>query len=557
MKSLLVEIYGPEKGAEAWSGIESLIADFRAALHTDEEKSAEFAPEQKSAALITYADIITEQDVPPLKTLRRFLEERVGDAIEIVHLLPFYPYTSDDGFSVSDYRAVDSSNGSWRDVERLSDDYKLCFDLVFNHSSVGHEWFKSFLRDENDYYIEVGGNEDLSRVVRPRTLPLITEFKTENGLVKKVWTTFSADQADLNFKSVDLLLEMVDIFLFYIERGASIFRLDAIAFLWKESGTTCLHLKKTHLIVKLFRAILDEVAPGAAVLTETNVPHEDNISYFGDGDEADMVYQFPLAPLTAHAILRGDCSALKGWIFGLGRENRGTFFNFLASHDGIGVNPARGFIVESEIAFMVEKTLERGGKIGSKTASDGSSQPYELNINYLSLLNDGDWDIAIHKFLMAHSLMMSLPGIPAIYFHSLIGSENYAEGVKQTGMPRSVNREKVFFARIAAELDDPASVRHIIFNALIEMLRIRGRYAAFHPHSSFSVVETDSAILAVKRGEGDDAVVAAHNFSERSVELELASLFPKHHSTVELITGEHFPDSTAIIKPWSHLWLHS
>ena len=160
--------------------------------------------------------------------------------VDDIHLLPFYPYSSDDGFSVIDYKQVNPALGTWDDVARVGQNFHLMFDGVINHISAQSAWFKAFLQDDpkyRDYFIVVEGEPDLSQVVRPRTLPLLTEFTTPSG-AKKVWTTFSADQIDLNYANPEVLLDIIDVLLFYVAHGAELIRLDAIAYLWKEIGTT-------------------------------------------------------------------------------------------------------------------------------------------------------------------------------------------------------------------------------------------------------------------------------------------------------------------------------
>ncbi|MEJ2096688.1 MAG: alpha-amylase family glycosyl hydrolase, partial [Deltaproteobacteria bacterium] len=171
--------------------------------------------------------------------------------------------------------------------------FKIMMDLVLNHVSAESDWFRRYLRGEKRFEhlaLEADPSNDLSRVVRPRAWPLLTEFRKDSGETVHLWTTFSADQIDLNFQDVNVLALMVEILLLYVEKGAAIIRLDAIAYLWKEVGTSCIHLPQTHEMVKLFRAILDAVSPGTLIITETNVPHAENISYFGtDFDEAQLV----------------------------------------------------------------------------------------------------------------------------------------------------------------------------------------------------------------------------------------------------------------------------
>jgi glycosidase len=427
----LIALYGDERGRATFARIASLIENAR-------PSSSVFRPSssltQRDAVLITYPDQVREPDVPPLRTLADFCAQHLTDLISTIHLLPFYPYSSDDGFSVIDYRAVNPMLGDWDDVARLGKNFRLMFDAVINHVSAQSAWFQAFLRDDpryRDWFIVVPDDADVSRVIRPRALPLLTAFETPSG-AKKVWTTFSADQIDLNYRNPDVLIEIIETLLFYLAHGASWLRLDAIAFLWKEFGTTCLHLPQTHRIIQLLRAIVDAVAPQTILITETNVPHAENISYFGDGtNEAHLVYNFALPPLTLHAFHTGDARALTRWASELTLPSRQvTFFNFLASHDGIGLNPARGILRDDEIDALVARTIAHGGLVSYKANSDGTSSPYELNINYFDALNDPNaresLDTQIDRFVCAHAIMLALVGVPGIYFHSLFGSRRLA-----------------------------------------------------------------------------------------------------------------------------------
>jgi sucrose phosphorylase len=200
------------------------------------------------------------------------LEKYARGVITGVHVLPFFPYSSDDGFSVIDYTAVNPDFGTWADVERLGRNFRLMFDAVINHISAHSGWFQEFLKGNPgfaDYFIVVEEGTDLSQVVRPRALPLLTSVQTAHG-ERLVWTTFSADQIDLNYANPDVLLEIIEILLLYVEKGAEIIRLDAIAYLWKKIGTPCIHLEETHRVVKLFRTVFDAVAPHVMLITRTS-----------------------------------------------------------------------------------------------------------------------------------------------------------------------------------------------------------------------------------------------------------------------------------------------
>lgn len=482
---------------------------------------------QEDTMLITYGDSIISKGVPSLKVLSDFLDKYVGDAVANVHLLPMYPFTSDDGFSVVDYRRIHPSLGDWKHVEGLSHRYGLMFDAVINHISKSSDWFRRYLRCEKpytDYFITCDPKADYSSVTRPRALPLLTEFETAMG-PKAVWTTFGEDQVDLNFNSPEVLAEILELLVMYAKAGARFIRLDAVGFLWKEPGTSCMHLPKTHELIKLIKAVLKEYAPDTRIITETNVPHEENISYFGNGeDEADLVYQFPLPPVVMYSILSGDASELSKWLAGLQLPSeKVTFFNFLSSHDGIGIRPTEGILDDDQRQCLVEATLRHGGRVSYKDNGDGTKSPYELNINYQDALagpEESD-DVRIGRFLAAQAILLSIQGVPGIYIHSLLGSRNNYYGMTVSDIPRRINREKLDYGFVKSQLEGGTN-RSRIFYGLIKMLKIRKAESAFAPHASQEVIRTDGRVFAIRRRDKrlGQAIEVYINVSGQTLELK-------------------------------------
>ena len=485
-------LYGEAVGPAVFRQLSALLEEWRPRLKPPAPPGQELTLTERDALLIAYADQVREPGKAPLQTLAAFCEAQLQDVVSGVHLLPFYPSSSDDGFAVKDYFAVDPAFGGWPDVARLGHSFDLMFDAVFNHLSAQGDWFQRFQRDESefwDFFVTVAGNPDLSQVVRPRALPLLTQFPTAGG-PRRVWTTFSADQVDLNFKNPRVLLAVLEALLFYVDKGARFIRLDAIAFLWKDIGTTCLHLPQTHAVVQLMRAVLVEVAPRVKLITETNVPHADNLSYFGDGtNEAQVVYNFALPPLVLHSFAASNTAKLTRWAQTLSLpSDQVTFFNFLASHDGIGLNPARGILSETEIAALVSRVVEHGGFISNKEMPDGSQTPYEMNINFLDALSNSlasePVAVTARRFLTAQAIMLSLPGVPGIYFHSMFGSRVDRAGAASSGIKRRINRAKLDLAGLQRELSNPDSLRARIFEGFKQLLRLRRRHTAFHPQAA-------------------------------------------------------------------------
>jgi glucosylglycerate phosphorylase len=569
----LIVLYGDPIGQTTFDRLLLLLAQYKAPSLLTNRVDNEGTLSQHDSILITYGDQVQEPGNSPLYSLVNFCEDHLSGLISGIHILPFYPSSSDDGFSVVDYRQVDPKLGTWRDISLLGRKFRLMFDAVINHTSVQSAWFKGFLLGDpkyRDYFICVDDNPDLSKVVRPRALPLLTPFDTPSG-TRQVWTTFSDDQADLNYHNPDVLLEIIDTLLTYVAQGAEFIRLDAIAYLWKEIGTSCIHLPQTHRIIQIIRAVLDQVAPYVSLITETNVPHKENISYFGDGsNEAQMVYNFALPPLVLHTFITENAQPLSGWVDDLILPSKQvTFFNFLASHDGIGINPVRGILSEMEIDNLVYHTTACGGLVSYKQNSDGSKTPYELNINYFDALKDPfrseSLAMQVERFVASQAVMLSLAGIPGIYFHSLFGSRGWSEGVEQTGRNRTINRQKFCRADLERELDNTSSLRSQVFRRYARLLKAHSASLAFDPYGVQQVLICNDSIFAITRiSTVENAkVLCLQNISSRiqSAEVDLEAVFEPTNKTESakcLITGKHYSlkrKSPLRLNPYQTLWL--
>jgi len=521
----LVSVYGATAGAPLADELAT-----RARRQAAPARPASF-DDPGEALLITYGDQVTSEGEPPLVTLRKFLARQARGLVSGVHVLPFYPWSSDDGFSVKDFQAVDPALGTWEDIRALAAEFDLMADAVFNHASAQGEWFARFREAApgfEDFFVTVEGDPDLAQVIRPRALPLLTAFQTAGGS-RRVWTTFSDDQADLNFRDPRVMRALSEVLLFYLRQGARYIRLDAIGFIWKEPGTTCLHLPPAHALVRAWRALAEGAAPGTRIVTETNVPHADNISYFGRGDdEAHMVYNFALPPLVLHTLLTGDATALTRWAEDLRAPSAGTtFFNFLASHDGIGLNPVRGLLPEAAIANLVDTARAAGGYVGLKQLPDGSVAPYELNVNYFDALAAGaDEATALRRFTVAQAIALALAGVPGLYFHSLFGSRGDRAGAESSGIPRRINREKLRRDMLESELADHTSRRHRVYQNLAALLRQRRAQPAFAPSAAQRILDAGPGIFALERGDGHRRVRCLQEIAGKEQEYEGVRLAP-------------------------------
>lgn len=529
LKHHFTVIYGKEQVDECIKRTKKLVQKYN--LRPSQKVSFHDVWTHKDHILITYGDMIQPSPGEPVSKLRKqhqFLKEKLDDEISSVHILPFFPSSSDDGFSVVEYRRVDERLGGWDDIEALSKDFRIMGDLVMNHASRYSEWFKKYLRKEEkykDYFIEIDPDIDLSDVTRPRSTPLLTPVHTKNG-EKFVWSTFSDDQIDVNFENLDVLFEYLDIFFFYLSRGLSVVRLDAVAFIWKEIGTSCIHLEETHEIVKLMRTLVDCFTPKATIITETNVPHKENISYFGEGDETHMVYQFSLPPLLLHAILTENATYLTEWVKSLDKlpENC-TYFNFTSSHDGIGVRPLEGLVPQEEFNNLVEGIKKKGGFVSEKKNPDGSLAPYELNITYFDAFSgmNGSQSLQERRYMCSQILSFSLKGVPGIYFHNLTATRNNLQGVSITGRYRTINRKKWYYDELTSELSDPDTTTTRIFSSMKEVISVRKKHPAFHPFGGQKSYDISDDIFCLERWDPDETerVLVLANVTNHKKTLDL------------------------------------
>ncbi len=514
-------LYPEEIAEKAVHSIIDLVFKYKSRI-----KSHEYHLSEKDIILITYGDQVNRECEPSLQTLKEFMDNHLKGFVNSVHILPFYPYSSDDGFSVVNYNEVDPHMGSWREIEQLGADYRVMVDGVINHISQFSDWFKAFLSGDRyfqDFFIEVDPSIDLSEVVRPRATPLLSEFIDDDGKLRHVWTTFSKDQVDLNYKNHRVLRNVLDALFYYIEKGATLIRLDAIAFVWKEIGTQCVHLPQTHELIQLIREVLHEVAPEVIIITETNVPHHENVSYFGSGaDEAQMVYNFALPPLLVHSIQNENTETLTSWAKTLTLpSDKVCFFNFTASHDGIGMRPIKGILSDEELYAMVDKVKEHGGLVSYRAESDGSQTPYELNCSYIDALTHPDEEdqIRFKRMLLAQATVLVMPGVPGVYFHSLVGSRNYHDGVKHSGSNRTINREKYNFDWLEKELSTQGSLAKKMLDSYKRLISIRINEKSFNPFGNFEFLDLDERLFVIDQISRDnkERILAIHNFSNEEV----------------------------------------
>jgi sucrose phosphorylase len=574
-------LYGEEEAKACMPELERILKVYHA--HKPQEMieaEKDFKPEErfteKDMVLITYGDLVQGEEGHPLAVLHKLVNTYNRGAINTLHILPFFPYSSDKGFSITDFRTVDPKLGTWEDIRKITSHYQLMFDGVLNHASSKSKMFKKFLNGHpyyKDFFISYASPDDLTsdqrnKIFRPRTSDILTKFQAIDG-PRYVWTTFSSDQIDLNFRNPLVLIRVIEGLLFYVRQGANIIRLDAVTYIWAEPGTECVHLPQTHEIVKLMRDVMDVVAPGAALLTETNVPHNDNVSYFGNGyDEAHMVYNFALPPLVLHTFYREDATEISRWAQNLKSPSRAaTFFNMLDTHDGIGLMGAKEILSKKDINFITEKAKEHGALVSYKLCEDRTEEPYEINSTWWSAVNfdKSEEKIAfqVKRYLASRSISLVLQGVPAMYVHGAIGTCNDHELVQKTGIKRDINRGMLDSRIIADTLKEPNSKTSLIRKEASRLYLIRTGQRAFHPHGDQKVLEVSPNVFTVLRTspEEDQHILTMTNIACRkcSIEVPLSELAVEETRWHDLIGQKEWVATNAklsiVLQPYDIVWL--
>ena len=577
----LSRLYGEDTAKEYMPELERICRVYYA-YKTEEmlERTKTLDPKnlftEEDVILITYGDLIREEGASPLTTLSKFCGLYLKQTINTLHILPFFPYSSDRGFAIEDFETVDPELGSWKDIEDLASRYKLMFDGVINHVSSKSRWFQRFLDGTphyKDFFISYDSYDDLtseerSAIFRPRTTDILTKFHTIDG-EKHIWSTFSKDQIDLNYKNPEVLVRVIEILLLYARKGADIIRLDAITFLWANPGTSCANLEETHMIVKVFRDILDLVAPHVSIITETNIPHEDNISYFGNGsDEAHMVYNFALPPLVLHTFYTKDTTRLNEWAESLKPPSETTaYFNFLDSHDGVGLMAVKDLLSHDEIQFIIRRAREHGGYISYKTDKDGQEVPYEINITWFNALcrEDGTphTDLQVDKFIASRAMALALQGVPGIYLHSFFGTRNDIDVVSCPISKREVNRKALDYNTLTKAIDDPDTLTSKIIRKLNSIISLRTKQSAFHPNGAQKILKVKPEIFAVLRTSPneDQHILSLINITDDEIQIAipLREVQVLKQEWYDLISQDKhtFKDEniSLTLKPYDIVWL--
>ena len=517
---------------------------------------------EKTSLVISYGDNIYSSQSSSMKIFQKFFQKNLEKLFDTIHFLPFYPSSSDSGFAVKDHYQIDKKIGNWSDLKKISKSKKIMADVVINHASARGLWFKNFLKRKKpgkDYFLTVNSKFNTSKVVRPRDHKLLKKIK----IFKKndyLWRTFSPDQIDLNFKNPSVLLRFIKIIIYLINNGVTIFRLDAIAYLWKQNGTKCINLSQTHEIIKLLRVVTSLLNIQTLIITETNLPEKENLSYFGKNNEANWVYNFSLPPLLIHAFLFENSSYLNQWSRKLPSTKHGNcYLNFIASHDGIGIRPTEGILNEKTLNSFLKRLKKNGSRFSYRKVKNKLKKVYEANITVFDALKKSDFDpkglFFLERYISAHAIMVSFEGVPAVYFNSLFGKSNDEAKYIITGNNRDVNRYKWNFNNITTKLRDKKSKQSIFYRNIGALLEIKRKQKAFHPNASRININLGPKIFCFKRISKDkkQSIICMTNLSSK---IQTPN-FKKIGNYRDLLNSNlKFREGTSLIlKPFQTVWL--
>ena len=521
---------------------------------------------EKDILLITYADSIKSKKKRPLVILNNFLKNFIKGSINIVHILPYYPSSSDGGFAVTDFFKVDSKYGNWSDLKKISKSYKIMSDIVLNHASSKSIWFKNFLNGKGkgkDYFLCFDKNINTKNVTRARSHKLIQKFNTIIGK-KYVWCTFSKDQVDFDFKNPDVLIVFIKLILFLQNKGIDFFRFDAVAFIWKRLDTSCINLDQTHAIVRLFRTILSFSNKGSKIITETNLPFHENLSYFGNSDEAHIIYNFSLAPLIINTLIKGNSAAFRRWSMSMPpAKDKNCYLNFLATHDGIGIRPLEGILRDSDLKILLKTLKKFGSKFTYRNAKNNKKVVYEANISLFDCFSGtvkGKDDYAYKRFYNAHAIMLSFEGLPGLYIHSLFGTKNNFDLFKKTRLNRSINRSSYYYNYLEKILNNNDSHVYKIFKSILNLIDIRKKQIAFHPNATQYTLNLGNNFFGIWSQSIDkkQSIFGIYNVTNINQKLNINKLnILSLENWIDLISLKKLEAKTTVVNftPYQFMWI--
>ncbi|AWB69247.1 sucrose phosphorylase (plasmid) [Saccharobesus litoralis] len=433
--------------------------------------------------LITYVDRLTSGGIQDLQNLlHNELEGVFGGA----HLLPFYfPIDGEDaGFDPIDHTQIDSRLGSWQDVKQLGHHYQVMADMIVNHMSAQSPEFLDVIEKGTqsvhyDLFLtkdKIFGNDetqtDIEKIYRPRPTPCFTPIQLKTGESKAFWTTFTANQIDIDINSDQGKAYLERILDTFASNNISLIRLDAAGYAVKKAGTNCFMLEDTFAFIN----DLSERAKqrGMQCLVEIHSHYQTQCEI---AERCDLVYDFALPPLVLHTLFNQDAAPLAKWL-DISPRNCVTV---LDTHDGIGIidvgkhGDKPGLLNDAQIDALVEQIHVRS-QGQSRQATGGAASNldlYQVNCTYYNALGADD-----KLYLIARALQFFSPGLPQVYYTGLLAIENDMALLAKTQVGRDINRAYLDLDQVKQQLTLP------VVQGLIKLIKMRNTHEAFN--GSFS-----------------------------------------------------------------------
>uniref|UniRef100_UPI0040488DA4 alpha-amylase family glycosyl hydrolase n=1 Tax=Roseivirga sp. TaxID=1964215 RepID=UPI0040488DA4 len=567
-------------------------------LDETREKDTGWFRSEKLTGMQLYVDRFNK-DLKHFPDKLDYLEEL---GINYIHMMPVLKspvLKNDGGYAVSDYRTIDPKFGTNTDFKNVvkslkKKDMLLMIDLVVNHTSDEHEWAqraKAGEKEFQDYYYTFTDRNvpDIFEQTMPQVFPETApgNFTYSEEMQKWVMTVFNTYQWDLNYTNPKVLTEMIEVVLFLANLGVDVFRMDAVAFVWKQLGTSSQNLDQAHIIHQLIKQCAQVVAPGVAFLAEAIVAPEEIVKYFGESEiwsnEHDIAYNATLMALLWNSISTRSAKILKAGLRDFPDKPKGTtWINYIRCHDDIGLGFGDNHIAEAGFNPFLHRKFITQFLTGKFEGSFAKGLPFMYNpinedarvsgslasLSGLEGALEGQNELAkrraIDRINMLHGIILAYGGIPMIYYGDEIGTLNdYSFTLDPSKMDdnRWMHRPIIDWEKVELR-KKKGTVEHELFTTLQKMIAVRKESPEFEDDNNIRLVETgNDETLAFLRFKGYKSTLVIANFKDTDQEVYAHVLFPQtgmqHGRLIDKITGKKvsMTDGRLRLKPYQFYWL--
>lgn len=543
---------------QALKEIEALIEKYGAS-----ENLAKTSFKNSEAFLFAMPDALQDGVNKPLETLLNFVSENCAGLFSTLHVLPFCSTAHLNSTAVLDFKTGDPKLGDFDVFTKKDYGLKFMADIELNHVSNRSPWLKNYLDDMEGYenlFMTTWNDFDYDKVYSDGHKPHFDhQQKIHHGKPLLLLSTKGEGVIDFNYGDYHTFIRMLDVILYYTSQKFAALRFLDVDYIWKDPSFAWEGHLKSHYLLKIIRSVMDIVNPDMALAIANPSKRGMAFSYLGSGrDEMQFIYNEALPALLVHAMLNGNSRRLSRWVLSL--ETGSTFTSLLnasASYDEIDLRPLEGILPKASIESLARHALESGGSVEYYQREDGIKAPEKLHVGFLDIMHKkGDSrELTVKRFMASQALQAILPGIPAVYLHAFLGSTNYA-GPGRGDLARWVlsTHESLDVTALVDELNNPNSMRGMVFKAYSEMLRIRNQQPAFNPRAGFEVAVIDPSVFTLRRYALKQTIWTFTNTSAgyRRVSLDSLGYFAEF---VDLISGKEFKSSQIELGPYEYLWL--